>query len=82
MFTVHTDTFCLTPLGLLFLLCTFDQQKNHNLCSGPSNELSNQVWSQFTQWFQRRRLKMFTNDYDNRRRRTPSDGNTSHDPLG
>ena len=34
------DTPFLKPLGLLFLLCTSDQQKN-KLCKGPSNEHSN-----------------------------------------
>jgi hypothetical protein len=28
----------LTPLGLLFLLCTSDQQQKHILCRGPSTE--------------------------------------------
>ena len=38
------DTPFLTPLGLLFLLCTSDQPKNHKLCRGPSNEHSYQAW--------------------------------------
>ena len=48
----------LTPLCLLFLLCTSDQQEKktpkHQLLTGPSNEHSCQVWYHLAQRFQRR----------------------------
>ena len=54
----------------------------HNFGRGPSKHHSTKVWSKLAQWFLRRRLKCkkFTTDDD--RRRTKSDGNSSHDPLG
>jgi len=51
------DTPFLTPLGLLSLLCTFDQQQKHKLCREPSNEHHYQVWFQLALSFQRKRLK-------------------------
>ena len=46
------------PWGLLYLLCTSDQQNKHKLCRGPSIEHSYQFWFQLNQWFQRRRLNV------------------------
>ena len=53
----YMDTPFLTPLGLLFLLCTSDQQQKHKLCWEPSNEHTYQVWFQLVWSFQRRWLK-------------------------
>jgi hypothetical protein len=53
-----------------------DQDEMSSLYSGPSIDAPNQVSVHLTQWFQRRRLKCekLTDD----RRRTPSDGKSSH----
>jgi hypothetical protein len=48
------------------------------LLKGTPKDDSGQVWIKLAQWFQRRRFfKKFTDG-----QRTPSDGNSSHDPLG
>jgi uncharacterized protein YccT (UPF0319 family) len=49
-----TNNTLLTPLGLLFLLCTSNQQKKtntHELSKGPSNEQSYQFWFKLAQKF-------------------------------
>jgi hypothetical protein len=59
----------------------------HNFETRHPSDDSDQVWFPLVKYFQRRRfLKTFTTydgrTDDERRRRTPSDGNNSHDPLG
>ena len=49
------------------------------LYRGPYIDAYCQVWFHLAKLFQRRRLKY---EKVNGRRRTPSDGNTSYDPLG
>jgi hypothetical protein len=52
----------------------------HNFETRHPSDDSDQVWFPLVLYFQRRRfLKKFTT-YDGLR--TPSDGNSSHDPLG
>jgi hypothetical protein len=59
-------------------LAEWDEMKK--LYRGPYIDAFCQVWFHLVQLFQRSRLKYekLTDD----ERRTPIDGNTSHDPLG
>jgi hypothetical protein len=59
------------------LLAEWDEMKK--LYRGPYIDAFCQVWFNLVQLFQRSRLK-YEKLMDGRR--TPSDGNTSHDPLG
>jgi hypothetical protein len=59
------------------LLAEWDEMKK--LYRGPYIDVFCQVWFHLVQLFQRSRLK-YEKLTDGRR--TPSDGNTSHDPLG
>jgi hypothetical protein len=53
--------------------------RNEEIYRGPYIDAFCQVWFHLVQLFQRSRLK-YEKLTDGRR--TPSDGNTSHDPLG
>ena len=78
----------LKPLGLLFLMCTSDQQKQYKICRGPFNEYSYQVQTRFVRWqVSQKKIKMskYTGDAsaaNRQQQRTLSDANTSDDPLG
>ena len=54
-------------------------ERNGEIYRGPYIDAYCQVWFHLVQLFQRRRLK-YEKLTDGRR--MPSDGNTSHDPLG
>jgi hypothetical protein len=56
-----------------------DRNESNNTLLDHANEHSCHVWSHLLQWFSRRRLKCLRTDDG---RRTPSDGNSSHDPSG
>ena len=58
-------------------MAEWDEMKK--LSRGPYIDAFCQVWFHLVQLFQRSRLKY---EKLTDRRRTPSDGNTSHDPLG
>jgi hypothetical protein len=60
-----------------YLLAEWDEMKK--LYRGPYIDALCQVWFHLVKLFQRSRLK-YEKLTDGRR--TPSDGNTSHDPLG
>ena len=60
-----------------YLLAEWNEMKK--LYRGPYIDAFCQVWFNLVQLFQRSRLK-YEKLTDGRR--TPSDGNTSHDPLG
>jgi hypothetical protein len=60
-------------------LAEWDEMKK--LYRGPYIDAFCQVWFNLVQLFQRSRLK-YEKLTDDGGRRTPSDGNTSHDPLG
>jgi hypothetical protein len=65
------------PLVAIFVFAEWDEMKK--LYRGPYIDAFCQVWFHLVQLFQRSRLK-YEKLTDGRR--TPSDGNTSHDPLG
>jgi hypothetical protein len=60
-----------------------DRNESNNTWLDHANEHSCHVWSHLLLWFSRRKLKCLRTDgRTDDGQRTPSDGNSSHDPSG